>query len=155
MAFTNASGGFDTTDPLTRLSLLPSEQQPLLIELGVLDGGKRVLFAVQPGTVVTGPGTCTPGPIDCSVLSLAENQTENVSVSTQSGAAPVGSFAVTAIGVDDRSSVAEANAARAEVSAAGRKLLNKSTADGLSLFQYDASIGAVVDLRNLTVGGGS
>jgi hypothetical protein len=38
-------------------------------------------------------------------------------------------------------------------SAAGRRLLSTSTLSALSLFQYEPSLGAVVDLRNLTVGG--
>ena len=80
-----------------RLSVLPSEQQPLLIELGVLKGGHRVLFVVQPGTVVSGPGTCTPGPIDCEILSLGENQTESLGRQAPTGVVAVALFAVTAI----------------------------------------------------------
>ncbi len=136
-----------------RLSLLPSEQRPLLIELGVLKGGHRVLFVVQPGTVVTGPGTCTPGPIDCQILSLAENQTEQLSVQSTTGINAVALFSVTGITVDKHSSASAALIARRTVSAAGQRLLSASTRSALSLFQYDPSVGAVVDLRNLTVGG--
>jgi hypothetical protein len=119
----------------------------------VLKGGHRVLFVVQPGTVVGGPGTCTPGPIDCAILSLGENQTESIGRLSNGVTVPVTTFAVTAINVDNHSSAAEANTARAEVSAAGRKVLDASTLSALSLFQYDQSAGAVLDLRNLTVGG--
>ncbi len=35
----------------------------------------------------------------------------------------------------------------------GRELLNRSPLNALSLFHYDPSVGAVVDLRNFTVGG--
>src|SRR6185312_3598330 len=76
LAITTKDGGLKTVDPLERLSVLPSVQQPLLVELGVLQGGKQVLFAVQPGAVVSGHGTCTPGPIDCEILSLSPGQTE-------------------------------------------------------------------------------
>jgi len=153
LAINNSSGGFDTVDPLTRDSLVPSNKQPLLIELGVLKGGHRVLFVVQPGTVVSGPGSCTPGPIDCSILSLGENQTESLARGANGGAVPVTTFAVTAIDVEGHSSVTDANRARAEVSAAGCAVLGRSTLSALSLFRYDASTGAVLDLRNLTVGG--
>ena len=44
----------------------------------MLKGGKRVLFAVQAGAVVHGPGQCTPGPIDCEIVSLKPNQIESV-----------------------------------------------------------------------------
>ena len=37
---------------------------------------------VQPGAIVHGPGKCTPGAIDCEVLSLGANQVESVSVQT-------------------------------------------------------------------------
>ena len=153
LAINNSSGGFDTLDPLVRDSLVPSNKQPMLIELGVLKGGHRVLFVVQPGTVVGGPGSCTPGPIDCSILSLGENQTESLGKESAAGTVPVTTFAVTAINVDNHSSVADATKARAEVSAAGRTVLDHSTLSALSLFQYDPSAGAVLDLRNLTVGG--
>jgi hypothetical protein len=153
LAITNPAGGLDTIDPLERLSSLPSEQQPLMTELGVLQGGQRVLFAVQPGTVVNGPGDCTPGPIDCEVLSLGQDQTESLSMQSSSGVTSVALFAVTDIKVDDYPTAAGAAAARRNESAAGRKLLNQSSLSALSLFRYEPSLGVVVDLRNLTVGG--
>lgn len=153
VAITNAGGGLDSIDPLERLSLLPSGHQPLLVELGVLKGGGRVLFAVQPGTVVSGPGSCTPGPIDCEILALGRDQVEQLSKQSTSGTVSVGQFAVTAIKADQFSSAAAANQARNLASASGRHLLSKSTLSALSLFQYEPSVGAVVDLRNLTVGG--
>lgn len=153
LAITDSSGGFNTIDPLPRLGLLPSDHRPLLIELGVLKGGHRVLFVVQPGTVISGPGTCTPGPIDCQILSLAAGQTEQLSVQSPSGVVSVALFSVTGITADQFSSTGAADKARQAVDAAGLKLLNKSALSALSLFQYDSSVGAVLDLRNLTVGG--
>ncbi len=150
LAITNSAGGLDTIDPLERLSLIPGQRQALLIELGVLQGGRRVLFAVQPGTVLSGPGRCTPGPIDCEILSLAPGETEGVSAS--SATAPT-LFAVTQIAAAAHASVTAADTVRRTESEAGRRLLGKSTAGALSLFQYKPSLGAIVDLRNLTVGG--
>jgi hypothetical protein len=153
LAITNAKGGLNRIDPVERLAVLPSNSDPLLVELGVLKGGNRVLFAVQPGTVVHGPGKCTPGAIDCEVLSLGANQVESVSVQTPTGESPVTQFAVTAIGTDKHGSRSAADKARRQASEAGHRLLSKSTLKALSLFEYDPSIGAVLDLRNLTVGG--
>ncbi len=148
----NASGGLNLIDPVQRLSTIPSASQPLLVELGVEQGGSRVLFAVQPGTVVTGPGACTPGPIDCEILSLAPDQGENVS--TQSaGGATIAQFAVTDIYAQDHGSAGAASQARNAVSAQGARLLSNSPLSALSLFQYEPSVGAIVDMRNLTVGG--
>lgn len=153
LAITTSGGGLNTIDPLERLSVLPSPRQPLLVELGVLQSAKRVLFAVEPGAAVSGPGTCTPGPIDCEILSLAPGQTEGVSKQTPTGSTPVALFSVNSISAADHPTVAAANAARRTASDAGRKLLATTALSAVSLFQYDPSVGAVVDLRNLTVGG--
>jgi hypothetical protein len=153
LAITNSSGGVDTLDSLERLSVLPSKAQPLLVELGVLKGGNRVLFAVQPDAAVSGAGTCIPGPIDCEVLSLPQDQTVTLGARSSSGIRTVALFAVTGIRAVDHSSVAAAKTARQAASPAGRAVLNASSAAAMSLFQYDPGLGAVVDLRNLTVGG--
>lgn len=150
LAVTNSAGGLDTIDSLKRLSILPTSNQPLLVELGVLKGGHRVLFAVQPGTVVNGPGTCTPGPIDCEILSLGQDQTEGLSVQSPKSATHVALFAVTAITAAEHPSLADAQQARRQESGAGRRLLDADTIAALSLFRYDPSIGAVVDESNLT-----
>lgn len=153
LAITNASGGLDTIDSVERLSVLPSDQIPMLVELGVLQGGQRVLFAVQPGTVVNGPGVCTPGPIDCEVLSLAQDQTEGMSRQTSAGVIQGPLFAVTGITADKHSSTAAANQARRAEDPSGRRLLDGSSLTALPLFEYDPRLGVVVDLRNLTIGG--
>jgi hypothetical protein len=152
LAISNSSGGINTLDPLQRLSVLPTARQPLMVELGVLKGGDRVLFALEPGTVVSGPGQCVPGPIDCQIVSVARNQVEHLGVRTTSGVTRVAIFAVTGISVVTHSSVAAAQKARQAESAPGRALLAHSSLSALPLFDYEPSIGAVVDMRNLTFG---
>ncbi len=153
MSITTPAGGVNTVDPLERLSVLPSAQQPLVVELGVLQGAHNVLFAVQRGTVVSGPGTCTPGPIDCEVLSLAPGQTEGLSVQTSTGVISDALFAVTAITARNYPTAAAADQARRKTSPDGRNQLGNSALNVLSLFQYQPNVGALVDLRTLTVGG--
>ena len=153
LAITTAKGGFNTIDPLQRLSVLPSAHQSLLIMLGVLQGRGRVLFAVQPGAVVSGPGTCTPGPLDCEILSVAPGQTEALYQRVATGDLSAGMFSVTAVSADDYGSAAAATKARGTVSPTGRALLAASPLTAPSLFVYDPTLGAVVDERNLTVGG--
>jgi hypothetical protein len=104
--------------------------------------------------VVGGPGKCIPGPIDCEILSLAPSQTETLSVQMSTGPVALAEFAVTAIKTDEHSSAAAADKARQTASAAGRHLLSTSKLSALSLFPYDASLGALLDRRNLTGGGG-
>jgi hypothetical protein len=153
LSVTNSAGGVVSLNPLERLTVVPSPQKPLLVELGVLQGGKRVLFAVQPGTVVEGPGTCTPGPVDCEILSLGQDQTE--AVGTQVGnisASEEALFAITGIKTSTYPSSAAAAKARRGASAAGQALLATTDMPALSLFHYEPSLGYVVDLRNLTGG---
>jgi hypothetical protein len=153
LAMTNSAGGIDTSDPLQRLSVLPNAQEPLLVELGVLKGGNRVLFAVQPQAAVSGPGVCTPGPVDCEILSLAPGRIEQLSTQSVAGLVPLAKFAVTSIKADQHSSAGAADKSRRDESAAGRRLLNQSKLGALRLFPYKPSLGALVDLRNLKVGG--
>jgi hypothetical protein len=153
VSITNKSGGVNPIDPFQRDGALPSDQRPLLVELGVAQGAHRVLFAVQPGSVVSGPGSCTPGPLDCELMSLAPGQTEGISTRSTSGSVPVAMFQITGISADRYGSAAAAAKARATTDARGRRLLAHSASATLSLFQYDPSLDAVVDERNLTVGG--
>ncbi len=151
LSISNVSGGVDAIPALERLSILPDRNDPMLVELGVLKGGKRALFAVQPGAVVQGAGKCLPGPVDCEIVSIAPNQTESV---TRTGATSVLQFAVTGITAQQHGSTAAATRLRNKESAAGRHLLSSDASlPALSLFKYVPHLGAVLDLRNISVGG--
>ncbi len=150
LSLTNPGGNLDAIESLERLSALPSEQEPLLVYLGVLEGGRHALFAVPPGTVVSGPGACTPGPTDCEILSLSPNQIE--SLSTSAGV-NVALFTVTAIKVESHPTVASANRARTAFSTFGNTRLDSLSLPALALFEYQPAAGVAVDLRNLAVGG--
>ncbi len=120
----------------------------------MLRGGKRVLFALRPGTVVRGGGQCIPGPVDCEILSLGQSQVEKLEAQTPNGVKPQALFAVTAITRQHHATAADANTARRVESSYGRKLLRQSPGTALSLFPYRASLGALVDQRTLRVAGG-
>jgi hypothetical protein len=154
LGITNAYGGVRTVNAAQRLTVLPTADQPLLVELGVLKGAHRVLFAVPPGTFVSGKGSCTPGPVDCQILSLGKEQTETISLSSRDGeAVAVADFAVTGIGIAHHPSAAAANKARRSVSATGQRILSQARLSALSLFPYRPSLGVIVDQRSLKVGG--
>ena len=153
IAITKPSGGLDTIAPVERLTELPSGQQPLLIELGVLKGGSAVLFVVAPGTSLSGPAKCLPGRIDCQIISLAPNQIESLYVKGATGPTHVSDFAVTGINTTSHKSAAAAGRVRRQVSKTGQKLLKSLHYDALALFPYEPSVGAIVDQRNLTSGG--
>jgi hypothetical protein len=149
LAVTDQSGGFITVDPFERLGAIPSDAQPWLVQLGVLDGGKRVLFAVAPSATPSGPATCVPGPLDCEVLSVAPGQDETV-------AGPNGNpvtFQITGISAMTDASAAAAAKARTTADAAGTTTVRAWQPTALALFPYVPSRGVVVDERNLIVGG--
>jgi hypothetical protein len=152
LSMTNTSGGLDAIPSLERLSALPNRRDPLLVELGVLEGGKRVLFALQPGALVAGRGTCIPGPVDCRILSLRAGEVEKLSSRTQAGAQQIGLFAITAIAPRHYKSTAAAEAARRVKSSYGNELLREAGSGVMSLFRFDPNVGAIVDGRNLAVG---
>ena len=62
-------------------------------------------------------------------------------------------FAVTGITASHYRSASAADKARNKVSALGRRLLQHSSSSALSLFPYKPGLGAIVDLRDLTIGG--
>ena len=125
----------------------------MLVELGVLQGGHSVLFAVEPGTVVSGAGTCTPGPIDCEILLARPGQTEGALQAGRHRLDPGGAV----LGELDHGRSAPVGRRREQGSSdrvrCRPRAARRSPLSALSLFQYDPSVGAVVDLRNLTVGG--
>jgi hypothetical protein len=155
VSITGNSGNENTVNSLERLSALPSRNNPLIVELGVLKGGKDVLFALRSGTVIRGGGRCIPGPSDCEILSLKQGQVEKLEATTQDGVMPEAMFAVTGITMQKHANEAAAGTARRVENAYGRSLLKSSTSSALSLFRYQPGIGALVDQRNLSVGGGS
>jgi hypothetical protein len=154
LAIARPTGAFATANSLLRLSILPSGRMPLIVELGVLHGGRRVLFAVMPGTLVHGPGLCTPSGTDCEIVSLAPGQVEDLGERVGGVAFLVARFAVTAITAETHASAAAAARARRAVSAAGRRLLDRVKLPALSLFAYQPSSGTLRDLRNLVIARG-
>lgn len=58
-----------------KLSLLPSQDNPLLVFLGVEDAGTKAVFLVDAKLrSLEGEGTCTPTPEQCATLALAPGE---------------------------------------------------------------------------------
>jgi hypothetical protein len=145
--------GLDTVDGVERLSGVPSNHQPLLLSLGVLKGGNRFLFAVLPGSVVSGPGQCLPGGVDCEIIVLKPGQIESVAETTGLGPVNVAQFAVTGVHIVNYSSIAGAQLARRRASGLGERLLHQADLPAIGFFPFNPGLGALVDLRNLNHGG--
>jgi hypothetical protein len=60
---------------LPKLSLLPSQDNPLLVFLGVEDAGTKAVFLVDAKLKsIEGEGTCSPSPAQCATLALAPGE---------------------------------------------------------------------------------
>ncbi len=55
---------------LERLDMLPSEDQPLLLFLGVTEAGNNAVFLVDSTLTAAGEGSCQPSPNDCAFVYL-------------------------------------------------------------------------------------
>jgi hypothetical protein len=74
------AGGDLPTKTVTRLSVLPDEEKPVLVYRGVEDGGKVAIFELTGAVVAEGDGTCAPSPQDCQYLKLHAGETEFITV---------------------------------------------------------------------------
>lgn len=153
LSITNNHGGVSTVQPLTRMSVIPSPAEPFLVELGVLKGGHRALFAVQPGTHVSGSAQCIPGPVSCEVIAMAPGQLEDVLAKSPTGAYEAAVFSLTGISKKTYGSAAAATRARQKKDSVGSQLLKHSSLTALSLFSFSKTLGAVVEATNVKVSG--
>jgi hypothetical protein len=64
------------TTTIERLSVLPDEENPLVVYRGVEDGGKVAVFELTGGIVAQGDGACAPTPEDCQYVRLHAGETE-------------------------------------------------------------------------------
>jgi len=68
-----------------RLQALPSEQEPVLIYMGVLKDGKTAVFLVGDGVDPVGDGECKPTPQQCETIRLRAGETEFLDVKDEAG----------------------------------------------------------------------
>ena len=57
-------------NPLDRLGILPNQDFPLLIFLGVDPGGNNAVFLVDSTLTTAGEGRCNPSPTECGTLTI-------------------------------------------------------------------------------------
>ena len=55
---------------MERLDMLPSENEPLLLFLGVSNGGNSAVFLVDSTLTAAGEGSCKPSPDECAFVYL-------------------------------------------------------------------------------------
>jgi hypothetical protein len=72
---------------VTRLDALPDSDDPLLVYLGVKDGGKAAVFMLDSSVTPQGDGECDPSPANCETLVLRKGETEFFDVAGEDGSA--------------------------------------------------------------------
>jgi cytoskeletal protein RodZ len=63
-----------------RLSVLPNEENPVLVYRGVEDGGKVAVFELTGQVDAQGDGECEPTPENCQYLKLRAGETEFITI---------------------------------------------------------------------------
>lgn len=126
-----------------RLQALPSNSNPVLIYLGVLDDKKTAVFLLDSGVVAEGDGDCKPSRAQCETIQIREGETEFFDV-------PGGAqyeLDVLKIHKSTTTDAKQAKKARAAVSPKGRMILRARVAgDGPLRYRYDAKTGRLQKL---------
>lgn len=68
---------------VNRLELVPSEDDPAVVFLGVTTSGRTAVFLVDERFTVTGEGVCRPSPEECTFLYLREAGDRNSAILTE------------------------------------------------------------------------
>lgn len=123
LAFGQAARSLRTYRSVPRLTALPSAANPVMVFLGVKDGGRAALFMVWSLASLSGSGTCLPSKSKCFFLKLAPGARETINAPNAQGTQSTYTLRVTAIHLRSTSSLAQARAANARVSSLGSRLV--------------------------------
>jgi hypothetical protein len=138
-----------------RLQALPSNDDPVLIYLGVLDDKKTAVFMVDSGVVAQGDGTCKPSRSTCETLQIKEGETEFLDIAPDDGETTeesAGAGAQYQLDVIKIRKTTTRNAKKAKrsiarVSKSGRKILRARIAgDGPLRYRFDQKSGRLQKL---------
>jgi hypothetical protein len=153
-------GASDATRPprkdVKRLQALPSNDEPVLIYLGVLDDKKTAVFMLDSGVVAQGDGTCRPSRTTCETIHIREGETEFFDVPSDTGTPTTTTgdtsgqqyeLDVLKIRKTTTTDAKKAQKAMARVSTKGRMILRARIAgDGPLRYRYDRKTGRLEKL---------
>ena len=150
-------GSSDTADlaesRLERLKALPSNDEPVVIYLGVLEDEKTAVFMVDASATPDGDGRCRPAKADCQTLHLREGETAFFDVADAEGNVTAQyQLDLVDIAKGRTASRKKAAQARAAVAKGGKALLRKRLAQASS-YDYDQREGLLEKLPVETVKG--
>jgi hypothetical protein len=136
-----------------RLQALPSNSNPVLIYLGVLDDKKTAVFLLDSGVVAQGDGDCKPSRAQCETIQVREGDTEFFDVGAtgddSTGAASGSQYELDVLKIHKSTTTdaKKAKKARTSVSPKGRMILRARVAgDGPLRYRYDAKTGRLQKL---------
>jgi hypothetical protein len=133
---------------VTRLEALPSEEEPMLMYLGVEDGGKVAVFMVDSGVVAQGDGRCEPDPATCETIRMREGDTEFFDVVGEDGATAQYQLDLVEIHTKKKSGKASKAQKATTSEAAGRKLMRKRIRRSGPLgYRFDSESGTLQRVR--------
>jgi uncharacterized membrane protein len=130
---------------LPRLKALPSADDPVLVYLGLAKDNKTAIFMVDSNVTPQGDGNCDPSPANCETIRLKVGDTEFFDVKDESGQVS-SQYQLDLLNIkkSTTASASKAQAARAKVSKAGRKVLRvRKAQQGPLRWSYDARSGTV------------
>jgi hypothetical protein len=87
---------------VSRLEVLPDEDNPVLVYRGVEDGGKVAVFELTGNVTVEGDGECHPTPEDCQILKLRADETEFVTVTDTGSDTTDGQYQIDLIKINSK-----------------------------------------------------
>ncbi len=128
---------------LSRLTALPSSEQPLLVFRGVTAGGKSATFTLISEAILHGPATCIPSASQCQAIELKVGQAEELGYVSSTGEAVTYQLHVVSIS-SSKASAAKAAAAFDAESRVGRELLRRTGLTALPGMRYSPQRGVLV-----------
>jgi hypothetical protein len=151
-------GPSDGTRPprhdVKRLQALPSNDEPVLIYLGVLEDKKTAVFLVDSGIIAQGDGTCRPSRTTCETIHIREGETEFFDVAgepTTDGttAAPAAQYQLDVLRIRKKvtTSAKKAKQSIARVSKSGQKIVRaRIMGDGPLRYRFNKKTGRLEKL---------
>jgi hypothetical protein len=124
-SLTVSFGGDDSAERMNvkRLEALPvGEEEPLVVYLGVADGGKTAVFLIDSSVTPDGDGECRPDPNTCEEVHLREGETEFFDLVDETGES-VASYQLDLIEIHDGKKGTSAKASKARASKSVRRVL--------------------------------
>jgi hypothetical protein len=133
-----------------RLQALPSNDEPVLIYLGVLEDEKTAVFLVDSGVIAQGDATCMPTRTSCETIHIKEGETEFFDVGGVDGESSGGAqYQLDVIKIRNKKTTdaKAAKTAKARVSKKGKQILRARIAgDGPLRYRYDKKSGRLEKL---------